>query len=640
MEVKQLISRNVDEEIENLHTICKILGDYDIVSGHNIAGFDNFHMYGRINWILRTCHDKLSNDERKTFQDFIEKYTRLDKSFHFGVGSEVVQFYPSSFDTYLAARKFYSFLDEFSLKTLAPFLNVIVKDRILLTPSQIKIDARTLKYNKQDVQEQIGVTLNLIQQALPLAFTTCMPFDMLLPSGAVNIWDHMALIRGATQKKIMPPICRVKSISQTLLRDFRGCNTREEIVKLAKKKREQLSKDFVRVLKYGEEMPEWVEYPYVIHNEHAEDADESLNYHMPGGMTIKPDKEANSHFIPWYHVVVADVGAMYPTILKAMNVGADTVRLASKTEKPDDWIWLKKLPEEFFKNRDVNWRKITKDDSFADKGFMLGIKIDNKPGVVNLAMTGIMNVIAKIKKELKDAKEKGDKLELQRLKMMYQSMKGARNAGSVDYAQRIMLQNPKGNFTNIKIGNFVDTAIKKYGSHTETINGTEFEIADIKEKWIAVSVNRDGKTEMKRVKQAVRHKWNGKLVKITTKSGYTIVTPNHSIFTLKDGRITEISADNIKEDTLLIHAEKIPLVEQKQYIDLINDIQNPEFYAFINKKDLSVFNGFKDNLLSANRCRSPSMPYVKIDLEKMRRAGHPGKTSIIDNGGIKWPQGK
>jgi len=430
MEVKQLISRNVDEEIENLHTMCKILGDYDIISGHNIAGFDNFHLYGRINWILRTCHDKLSNDERKTFQDFIEKYTHLDKSFHFGVGSEVVQFYPSSFDTYLAARKFYSFLDEFSLKTLAPFLNVIVKDRILLTPSQIKIDARTLKYNKQDVQEQIGVTLNLIQQALPLAFTTCMPFDMLLPSGAVNIWDHMALIRGATQKKIMPPICRVKSISQTLLRDFRGCNTREEIIKFAKKKREQLSKDFLRVLKYGEEMPEWVEYPYVIHNERAEDIDESLNYHMPGGMTIKPDKEANSHFIPWFHVVVADVGAMYPTILKAMNVGADTVRLALKNEKPDDWIWLKKLPEEFFKHRDVNWRKVTESDSFADKGFMLGIKIDDKPGVVNLAMTGIMNMIAKTKKELKKAKEKGDKLELQRLKMMYQSMKGARNAGT------------------------------------------------------------------------------------------------------------------------------------------------------------------------------------------------------------------
>ncbi len=430
MEIKQLVSNNIDEEVKNLYDMCKILGSCDIASGHNIVGFDNFHLYGRIDWILKNYREQLSEEERKTFQCFINEHCRLDKSFHFGVGSEVVQFYPTCFDTYLAARKFYHFLDEFSLKTLAPFLGVIVKDRIILAPSQIKIDARTLKYNKQDIQEQIGVTLNLIQQALPLAFTTCMPFDMLLPTGAVNMWDHMALLRGAVQKKIMPPICRVKSVSQVLVKDFNGCKTREEIIKQAKKKREQLSKDIVRVLKYGDEMPEWVEYPYVIYNERAVDDEESLSYHMPGGMTIKPDKEAHSDFVPWYHVVVADVGAMYPTILKAMNIGADTVKLASKTEKPDAWIWLKKLPEKFFENKDVFWREINSEDSYADKGYIIGIKIDDSPGVVNHAMTGIMNMIAKIKKELKEAKKKGDKIELQRLKMMYQSMKGARNAGT------------------------------------------------------------------------------------------------------------------------------------------------------------------------------------------------------------------
>ena len=129
--------------------------------------------------------------------------------------------------------------------------------------------------------------------------------------------------------------------------------------------------------------------------------DDELNYHMPGGMTIKPDKEAFSHFIPWFYVIVADVGAMYPTILKAMNVGADTVRLAKKNEKPDDWIWLKKIPKEFLTNKDVKYREITKEDSFADKGIMLGVKIDKKPGVVNCAMTGIMHMIAKTKEELK-----------------------------------------------------------------------------------------------------------------------------------------------------------------------------------------------------------------------------------------------
>ena len=173
-----------------------------------------------------------------------------------------------------------------------------------------------------------------------------------------------------------------------------------------------------------------MEDPYVIYNERATDPDERLNYHMPGGMTIKPDKEAFSHFIPWWYVVVADVGAMYPTILKAMNVGADTVRLAKRGEKPDDYIWLKKIPQRFLDKRDVNWRGITEDDSFADKGFMLGVKIDKKPGVVNCAMTGIMSMIAKIKKELKDAKKTGNESELKRLKMIYQSVKGARNAGT------------------------------------------------------------------------------------------------------------------------------------------------------------------------------------------------------------------
>ncbi len=430
IEVKQLISRNLDEEIDNLLNFCETVHKHDIISGHNIIGFDNFQIYNRLNWILKAQKNQLSDDNKKTIQNFVSKYSRPDKSFYFGIHSEAVQFYPCSFDTYLGVRKFYSFLNDFSLKSVAPFLGVEVKDRIILTPSQIKIDDRTLKYNKQDVQEQLGVTLNLIQQALPLAFTTCMPFDTLLSSGAVNMWDHMSLIRAAIQKKIMPPICRVMSISQVLLKFFKGYETREEIVKQSKKIKEQLSKDFVRVIKYGYEMPKWMKYPYVIYNENTTDPDERLNYHMPGGMTIKPDKEAFSHFIPWWYVVVADVGAMYPTILKAMNIGADTVRVATESEKPDDYIWLKKIPKEFLDKRNVNYRKITKEDSFADKGYMLGIKIDEKPGIVNCAMTGIMSMIAKIKSELDEVKKSDDQKELQRLKMMYQSIKGARNAGT------------------------------------------------------------------------------------------------------------------------------------------------------------------------------------------------------------------
>ncbi|MBU0497936.1 MAG: DNA polymerase elongation subunit (family B) [Candidatus Thermoplasmatota archaeon] len=430
IEITQKLSRSVDEEVQNLLEFCQEIFRSDVISGHNIIGFDNRQIQGRISWFIRNKGESLSKQDHQVFKEFLEVYSRPDKSFHYGIRSEAVQVYPTSLDTYLGVRKFYSFLNDFSLKAVAPFLGIMVPNRIILTPSQIKLDQRTLLYNRQDIQEQLGVTLMLIQQALPLAFTTGMPFDMLLSSGAVTMWDHMAMIRSGRVKKIMPPTCRVMTIAQTLMRSFKGCETRSAIVKQALKQREQLSKDIIRVIKYGEEMPEWVEYPYVIFNQDAKDTDDLVAYHMPGGMTLKPDSEAFSHFIPWWYVMVADVGAMYPTILKAMNIGADTVRLAKNSETPDAWIWLKRVPEKLLKQRMIAWRNLTDKDSYADKGVMLGVCIDHNPGVVNCAMTGIMSVIAKVKTQLKQAYQNELRESIEHLVMMYQSVKGARNAGT------------------------------------------------------------------------------------------------------------------------------------------------------------------------------------------------------------------
>ncbi|RLF61864.1 MAG: DNA polymerase elongation subunit (family B) [Thermoplasmata archaeon] len=427
IEIKQLVSRDKNEELENLLRFCKTIMEHDIISGHNIVGFDNLHLHGRVKAFIKEFGESLEKDELKLFQEFVEKYTRVDSSFHFGVGSEVLNIYPCSFDTYLATRKFYPYVDDFSLKTVAQFLGIDIKDRIYLMPSQIKLDERTLKYNMQDVEEQLGLTINMIEQAMPLSFITCMPFDSLLEAGAVNMWDHMAMIRASLHKKIMPPTCKPLNVCKSLARDFNELHDKVRIADYARKIKERLSKEFIRVVKYGPEMPDWVEYPYVIFNKDAKDTDEVLNYHLPGGMTIKPDKDARSHFIPWYYVIVADVGAMYPTILKALNIGADVVRLARKDEKPDLWIWLKKIPRRFLESKNILWREVGTDESFADKGVMIGIKIDRKPGVVNLAMTGIMDFIARIKKELKEAKNEEEK---KRLQMSYQSLKGARNAGT------------------------------------------------------------------------------------------------------------------------------------------------------------------------------------------------------------------
>jgi len=429
-EVVQLVARTIDDEIDHLSSFCQLIQEYDIISGHNILGFDNRQIHGRIQTLLKQQSTQMSPKEKTIFETFLQKYSRVDRSFHFGMSTDIVQLYPTSFDTYLASRKFYPFLNSHSLKAVAPFLGIQIDNRLILGPSEIKLDERTMKYNRHDIIEQMGVTLHLIQLALPLSFTTGMPFDMVLDSGAVSMWDHMSLIRGALQKKIMPPICRVSGIAQQLINHYKDCATKEEIVSQAKKQKEQISKEFGRVIKYGPEMPDWMLYPYVISNEHPKDTDDRINYHMPGGMTIKPDKDAHSDFIPWYNVIVADVGAMYPTILKALNIGADTVRLCPKNQNPDAWIWLKKLPETLFERHSLNWRPVGPQERYADKGYFIGVNIDTQPGVVNKSMTGIMSMIARIKDELKQETQKGNTDELSRLKMMYQSIKGARNAGT------------------------------------------------------------------------------------------------------------------------------------------------------------------------------------------------------------------
>ena len=408
-EVEQLVAEDEHEEIKILLKFTKIVMESDIIAGHNIMGFDNLQIYDRIRKLMQSS-SILSPQEIKEFKEFLDKYTRKDQSFIFGSPNDTAIFYPSTFDTYLASRKFYS-LEDFSLDGITHFLGVGIPNRLHLSPQEMGLDEKTFLYNKQDVIEEVRVTKSLIQQGLPLAFITGMPFELLFPAGATKMWDYMAMIRAAYHKKIMPPICRAFDIAKRITEYGK---TKREIAENVRKKK--AGKEIMRVVKYGDEMPDWVEYPFLIYNKGE------LGYHFPGGMTIKPDRDANSHFIPWYNVIVADVGAMYPTILRAINAGGDTVKLAK--EDPDEWVWVKKLPERFIK--EVKFVSKPVDREFMDKGLLVGVKIAKQPGIVNLAMRGIMNFIDKIKKEMKE--KKGE--EAKRLKMMYQSLKAARNAGT------------------------------------------------------------------------------------------------------------------------------------------------------------------------------------------------------------------
>ncbi|BDC36281.1 MAG: DNA polymerase elongation subunit (family B) [Candidatus Methanoliparum thermophilum] len=417
LEIKQLISNNEDEELENFVIFLKEIMSHDIIAGHNILNFDNINIYNRAEYLNNKNKDGLSSDEKKLFIDFLTKYARKERIFNFGSIQGSVNLYPTSFDTYYAVRKFFPNLDSYGLKYLAPFFGIKIEDRTYLNHNEIALNEITFKYNRDDIAEQNGITLLLLQQALPLAFLTGLPFEILLPAGTTKIWDHMAMIRAAKYKKIFPATCRVSTVSRQLLNDF-GLNkvrkSKEEIFKEARdKKNKDDLKESLRVIKYGEEMPDWVEYPYV-----------NLDYHFPGGKTIKPS-EVKSDFLIWWDVIVADVGAMYPTILRADNIGADTIRLARREDTPDDYVWIKKIPERFLDEEDIAY--IEKETN----GYLIGIKKSKDEGVVNLAMKGILKMISNIKRELAILKtENTDKEQIKRMQMIYNSLKGIRNAGT------------------------------------------------------------------------------------------------------------------------------------------------------------------------------------------------------------------
>lgn len=437
-EVEQRIARNLDEEMDLLMEFTQHAVRYDITAGHNVLGFDNLQIRERIRTFLqRDEKDQvLSKGTKDWYNEFVNVYSRRDRSFHFGQSSDVCVWHPVTLDTFHAARKFYFFHDDFTLKGLAPWLGIDVPGRVYMEPDHMNLeDPKTLEYNKHDVQEQLGITQVLIAQALPLAFTVNMPLDSLLTGGNTKMWDHMSFLRARRRRKIMPATCRAQGIAHAIHRHVgKDFPTREEVAAAAlaiPEDERQSAKEFIRVAKQGPEMPFWCEHPGVIVRPGAP-KENPHGYAIVGGLTLKPDSDLKSHFTPWYHVVEADVGAMYPTILKARNLTADTVQPAKIDETPDDWIWLMDVDPGFAKSGRYHVRQATEDDDFTGgRGWLIGVKHNPDAGTVNQAMTGILHTIQQVKDARAEAKRSGaSKDEIRILDMTYASLKAARNAGT------------------------------------------------------------------------------------------------------------------------------------------------------------------------------------------------------------------
>jgi DNA polymerase elongation subunit (family B)/intein/homing endonuclease len=608
---QQLYSKTRTDDIDILIKFIKIMMQYDIIAGHNVLKFDNMQIREKVHMISKnpSMMQSLSKDDQQIIWNFLRKLSRRNRMFSFGNVDEVAYVYPTTLDTYTATRRFYRFLPSYTLKDLAPFMGVVIKDRKYVPYYDMKVNDDTLKYNRHDVMEQLGITMQLIQQTLPLSFMAGMPIEELLAAGSTKMWDYMAMIRAIKNGRIIPATCQAARVSKSILtyvsdrsvnRQYIFDNVREqkkaghkdaeedeeEAEKFAStrtryRRREMITatpdeaeegdeppeltslekiqpswRELLKVAKYGPEMPDWVEYPDCIGT-----------YRFPGGLTIKPDDpNIHSSYIPWWQMVVADVGAMYPTILLSENVCADTIRLARLDETPDEYIWLRHVSEDFLSR--VHWRKRSDDEGYVDEGVMIGIKKINEEGCVAQAMHSIIKTIAQLKREMGEAK-KTNSPDLPKLQERYKSLKATRNAGThgimtaptvscrqfnlwagtkiTTRGQQILYQvltELKKNGVRITYGDSIgpDSEIvvkdrdiirfvKIQNLYTNTSyeqNGKEYSDSNLQ----ALTIDMNGRASFKPIKYVMRHRLNGskKMYRVNiTNTWYVDVTEDHSI---------------------------------------------------------------------------------------------------------------
>ncbi len=122
-------------------------------------------------------------------------------------------------------------------------------------------------------------------------------------------------------------------------------------------------------------------------------------------------------------------------------------------------------------------------------------------------------------------------------------------SGSVQRNEPIIVRDTTGRITPISIGEFVDQCIERYGCYFDT-SGNEICGAipvDV------LTVDPENRVVFKPLSAAIRHHNTGPLYRIVSASGRSVeVTPNHSVFILRERRIISVPTTELKPGDLLV----------------------------------------------------------------------------------------
>ncbi len=299
-----------------------------------------------------------------------------------------------------------------------------------------------------------------------------------------------------------------------------------------------------------------------------------------GAIVVNPKKGVH------FNVVVLDFASLYPSIIKTKNLSYETVRCPheeckkNKIPETTHWVCIRKrgissLLIGFFRDIRVRWFKPKAKDKNLDKsqrGFYeavsqaLKVFLNASYGVFGadtfpfycLPVAESTTAVGRyaITNTIKKATELG-------VEVIY--------GDSLAYDRKIFVQTPEGDVKLQQIGEFVDRHTDQAGKYRTLAYENMM-------------------TKFQPITRLIRHKYNGQMLRITAQHGRTVVTPQHSVYTYKDGKIALCDAKELRKGDLLISLTN-PIMQSTYDEKYVFDLAKLDWGRFKNSVML-----WKDNL--------------------------------------------
>jgi DNA polymerase elongation subunit (family B) len=209
---------------------------------------------------------------------------------------------------------------------------------------------------------------------------------------------------------------------------------------------------------------------------------------------------------------------------------------------------------------------------------------------------------------------------------------------SLDYSERLVLQDPDGMVRVIPIGEFVRTCLD-HGPRVLTLFNEEK--APAPPGWKALSVRKDGVVEWRPVLGGLRQRTDRELRMVKTPFGSIKTTESHSLFRNRDGIIEPVEVKHLNAD-YIVHACSIPPVEICRPVNLARHsslCDNIRMFVHVpvSSRDSEKWESYPISKIRLRRHDDPRARYYQVPIDEYDGGDPDPDIKVSSFAGTKFP---